>query len=361
MTKTAVCDILNPIKNERAEIGLKKERGGIIIAGNILTDRVKVIDAYPDRNMLANIVSVSVAVGGCVPNTAIDLAKIDGSLPVGAAGRTGDDEGGRYVISELQKNGINTEYIKISETEKTSFSDVMSEAGTGERTFFHYRGANAGFCPDDLPVDALDCRMLHIGYIMLLDSFDKENDEYGTELAKFLCGAQAAGIKTSVDAVSDANGEFAKKIIPALKYTDNAIMNETEACGAAGYEPRKSDGSLDTVNVRLTAEKLLSHGVRERVIIHAPEAGFILNSNGDFTVVPSLDLPDGYIKGSVGAGDAFCAGCLYGIYNGYSDRYILEFASGAAAMSLCREDSVSGMRSAAEIEALIAKLPRKVL
>ena len=69
MTKTAVCDILNPIKNERAEIGLKKERGGIIIAGNILTDRVKVIDAYPDRNMLANIVSVSVAVGGCVPNT----------------------------------------------------------------------------------------------------------------------------------------------------------------------------------------------------------------------------------------------------------------------------------------------------
>ena len=137
MTKTAVCDILNPIKNERAEIGLKKERGGIIIAGNILTDRVKVIDAYPDRNMLANIVSVSVAVGGCVPNTAIDLAKIDGSLPVGAAGRTGDDEGGRYLISELQKNGINTEYIKISETEKTSFSDVMSEAGTGERTFYH--------------------------------------------------------------------------------------------------------------------------------------------------------------------------------------------------------------------------------
>ena len=77
--------------------------------------------------------------------------------------------------------------------------------------------------------------------------------------------------------------------------------------------------------------------------------------------MPSLDLPEGYIKGSVGAGDAFCAGCLYGIYNGYSDRRILEFASGAAAMSLCREDSVSGMRSAAEIEALIAKLPRKVL
>ena len=333
----------------------------ILIAGNILTDRVKVIDAYPDRRMLANILSVSVAVGGCVPNTAIDLAKIDGSLSVGAAGRTGDDEGGRYVLSQLHKYGIDTDRVIVSNTEQTSFSDVMSEARTGERTFFHFRGANAGFCPDDLPVSELDCSMLHIGYIMLLDCFDKENGEYGTEMAKFLCSAQASGIKTSVDAVSDANGEFAKKIIPALKYTDNAIMNETEACAAAGLSPRKADGSLDIENIRLTAQKLLSYGVRERVIIHAPEAGFILNSNGEFTDVPSLHLPDGFIKGSVGAGDAFCAGCLYGIYRGYTDRRILEFASGAAAASLCAEDSVSGMRSAGEIEALISAIPRKVL
>ena len=332
----------------------------ILIAGNILTDRVKVIDAYPDRRMLSNILSVSVAVGGCVPNTAIDLAKIDGSLSVGAAGRTGDDEAGRYVLSELYKNGIDTEHVIISDTQ-TSFSDVMSEAQTGERTFFHYRGANAGFCPDDLPVSELDCSMLHIGYIMLLDSFDKENIEFGTEMAAFLCRAQAAGIKTSVDAVSDANGEFAKKIIPALKYTDNAIMNETEACAAADLAPRKADGGLDTDNIRMTAQKLLSYGVRERVIIHAPEAGFILNSNGEFTAVPSLDLPEGFIKGSVGAGDAFCAGCLYGIYRGFDDRRILEFASGVAAASLCAEDSVSGMTSAGKIEELIASLPRKVI
>ena len=45
-----------------------KEHSGIVIAGNILTDRVKVIDKYPDRHMLANIYSVTDAVGGCVPN-----------------------------------------------------------------------------------------------------------------------------------------------------------------------------------------------------------------------------------------------------------------------------------------------------
>ncbi len=336
-----------------------KERKGILIAGNVLADRVKVIDAYPGKQMLANIISVSDAVGGCVPNTAIDLRKIDGSLTVGAAGMTGDDGTGGYVFAQLKKYGVDTGYVRISKTERTSFSDVMSVRSTGERTFFHFRGANARFSPDDLPVSELDCRMLHIGYIMLLDSFDRENAEYGTEMAKFLCEAQAAGIKTSVDAVSDESGRFAEKVLPALRYTDNAVMNEIEACAAAGYVPRNAGGSLDLKNIRAAAEKLLSCGVRERVIIHAPEAGFILNADGVFTAVPSLDLPDGSIKGSVGAGDAFCAGCLYGIYNGYNDRCILEFASGAAACSLFCEDSVGGMRSADEINKLISETPRK--
>ena len=98
---------------------------------------------------------------------------------------------------------------------------------------------------------------------------------------------------------------------------------------------------------------LLSYGVGQRVIVHCPEAGFCLSRDGDFTVVPSLKLPAGYIKGTVGAGDSFCAGCLYGIYNGFTDAEILEFASGAAACNLAAEDSVSGMRDAGYIRELI--------
>ena len=59
------------------------------------------------------------------------------------------------------------------------------------------------------------------------------------------------------------------------------------------------------------------------------------------------------IKGTVGAGDSFAAGCLYGIYNGFTDAEILEFASGAAACNLAAEDSVSGMRDAGYIRGLI--------
>ena len=59
---------------------MSQKQGGITLAGNILTDVVKTVDCYPNIGMLANISDVSRAVGGCVPNTGIDLKKIDSSL-----------------------------------------------------------------------------------------------------------------------------------------------------------------------------------------------------------------------------------------------------------------------------------------
>jgi len=337
------------------------ERYGIAIAGNILTDHVKIIREYPEKSMLTTITSLSRAVGGCVPNTAINLAKIDSSIPLEAIGKIGDDEAGNYVLMELQKHGISTGGITAATNTPTAFSDVMSVESTGERTFFHHRGANATFCPADVKLQALRCKMLHMGYILLLDQFDMPDAEYGTVMARFLKSVQAEGIRTSIDVVSDSSGRFAECVIPALRYTDNAIMNEIECCGVTGLPSRNASGDLLHHNIRLSMEQMMEHGVGERIIVHCPEAGFILHRDGAFTAVPSLQLPKGFIKGSVGAGDAFCAGCLWGIYHGLSDAEILTFASGAAAFSLTAEDSVSGMKPQAAIYDLIEKLPRRSL
>ncbi|MBQ9150640.1 MAG: helix-turn-helix domain-containing protein [Clostridia bacterium] len=332
---------------------IRGEKNGIAVAGNILTDEVKMVEAFPERGMLVNITAMSRAVGGSVPNTLISLAKIDPTLSLAALGKRGDDEGGRYAQSELQRNGIDTSGVLVTANHPTGFSDVMTLEGTGERTFFHHRGANAHFVPSDIPISTLTCRMLHVAYIHLLDGFDAHDPEYGTALARFLKSVQEAGILTSVDVVSNLSERFSEVVIAALPYTDNAIMNEIEACGVSGLAPRDGEGKLIPENIRATMELLMSHGVGQRVIVHCPEAGFCLSKDGSFTVVPSLKLPEGYIKGTVGAGDSFCAGCLYGIYNGYSDRDILEFASGAAACNLSAADSVSGMRDAGYIRELI--------
>lgn len=331
------------------------DRKGITFAGNIIVDVVKTVDCYPKVGMLANIKEVSTCVGGCAPNTAIDIAKIDRSIPLSVLGKVGDDEYGRIALSALRKYNIDCERVCITNDKPTSFSDVMSQPN-GERTFFHARGANAEFAPDDIDIASINSLILHIGYILLLDTFDKEDSEYGTVMARFLHDVQEHGIKTSIDVVSDSTADYKAKILPALKYCNYAIINEIESSMLSDLEPYNEDGSLNLENIKNTMAYMAEQGVKDKVIIHCKTAGFCYDvATKEFTKVTAVNIPRSLIKGSVGAGDAFCAGALYGIYNDFSDKEILEFASGAAASNLFSENSIDGMLTKNEIYQLIEK------
>lgn len=335
------------------------ERKGITIAGNLIADIVKRVDCYPEVGMLANVTSVSKAVGGCAANTPIDLRKMDDSIPISVYGKVGDDEYGRYLVSQMSRYGIDCRGVSVSTDKPTSFSDVISQP-SGERTFFHARGSNAEFSIDDIDVTALNCVIFHIGYILLLDAFDENDSEYGTVMARLLKSVQERGIKTSIDVVSDSTADYKAKILPALKYCDYAIMNEIESTQITGLSPTNNDGSINIENIRKTMEYMAECGVKEKVIVHCKKAGFCYDvATGNFTVVGSLNIPDDEIKGSVGAGDAFCAGSLYGLYNGYDDKTILEFASACAAANLFEENAIDGMLPKAEIEKLAEKYGRR--
>lgn len=330
------------------------ERNGIAVAGNMIVDSVNSITQYPEIGMLTNITDTSRAVGGCALNTSIDIAKMDQSLPVSAIGRIGNDENGNYIMSVLQKNRVATNMISISDKCQTAFCNVMS-LPSGERTFFSYGGANNEFSPEHIDISELKCKILHIGYILLLDAFDAKDDEYGTVMARFLHDVSQVGIKTSIDVVSSATANYAEKILPVLKYTDYAIINEIECCNIFGYSPRFEDGRLDIDTLKKAMQNMMDAGVREKVIIHCKEAGFCLSKDGTFTKVGSLDVDRSLFKGSVGAGDAFCAGCLYGLYNGWDDEFILKYASAAAVCNLFEVNSIDGMRSKEEIKELLTK------
>ncbi len=338
------------------------KRRGIAFAGNMLADVVKTVSEYPREGMLSHILESRVSVGGCVPNTAIDLAKIDRSLPISTLGRVGDDEHGRFVLLQMSRYGIDCSRVTISQTKPTSYSDVISCPG-GERTFFHAKGANAEFSPEDIDLASLNCVILHIGYLLLLDRFDAPDAEYGTVMARFLHNAQAAGIRTSIDVVSDSQAENYRRVtLPALKYCDYVTINELECGRITGTEPYTADGRLNVESIRTAMEQLADAGVRSKVIVHCKQAGFCLDVPGRrFTAVPSLCIPKERILGSVGAGDAFCAGALYSIYNNYSDDRMLEFASSAAACSLFAENATDGMMSRQEINRLSDTFERRSL
>ena len=302
-------------------------REGIAVAGSILVDKIYGISAYPSAGELTQIRSIDLAVGGMVPNDAIDIKRIRPSIPVYAIGRTGKDAEGDFVISALEENGVDIKGIVSVEGEKTSFTDVMSVIG-GQRTFFTYPGASAEFGKDDVDFDTLTCKMLHLGYFLLLERVD------GGDGLEILKEASKRGIKTSIDLVSESSDRYSL-IRPCLAYVDNLIVNEVEACRLCGMEP--SGDCLDTV-----AKTLKEFGVRERVIIHTPDVGVCFDGE-NLTVLPTYRLPEGYIKGTTGAGDAYCSGALVGIYEGRSDLEILQMATVAATCSLGAADATGGV------------------
>ena len=190
--------------------------------------------------------------------------------------------------------------------------------------------------------------IVHIGYILLLPALDQADDEYGTKMARLLHRAQKAGMKTSIDVVSESGDRFAKLVTPALKYSDYCVINELEAQQTTGVLLRDDDGTLHTENMPAALKKLKELGVSTWAVIHCPEVGCGMNEKGEYFEVPSLKLPKGWIKGTVGAGDAFCAGILYAAETGMDMTNALKLGACAAAASLSEVSASDGVKTAEE-------------
>lgn len=318
--------------------------GGIAVCGTLLADKIFQTSSYPECGELTAITSVSRAAGGLVHNVGADIKIMRADIPVYAYAKTGNDDDGAFVLGELKKRGVNVDGVVAEGELTTGFTAVISVKG-GQRTFFTYNGANDAFRLGE-GLFGNDISMLHLGYFGILKAAEQD----GLSLLRAAC---ERGIKTSIDMVSFAKTDFSC-VEPCLKYTHNLIINEAEAALLTGLSVK---GVRD---LEAAAEKLKSMGVRERVIIHMPEAAACLSDFG-YTVVPSLEIEKQKIAGTTGAGDAFCSACLIGVYDGLPDKQMLEFASEAAACSLFCADAVSGLMPQAALRELFKNSKRKEL
>jgi sugar/nucleoside kinase (ribokinase family) len=330
------------------------KRSGILAGGNWIIDQVKLVDTYPALEQLANIRDQFTGTGGSPYNILLNLAKLGVDFPLAGAGLVGKDAAGAAILADCAKHKIDTKYLKATADAPTSFTDVMTVAGTGKRTFFHQRGANALWDGKDLDFAKSKARIFQLGYLLLLDRMDEPDKLLGTRAAKLLAAAQAAGLKTCVDVVSEASDRFKAVVTPALKYCDYAIVNEYEAGLTTGFKIRK-EGVLDTVSLRHAAGAMLQCGVKELVVIHFPEGCFARTRDGKDHWQPSLKVPPKAIAGTAGAGDAFCAGVLLGLHEGWELQKSLLTGVCAAAASLTDPTCTGGMKPLAQVEALKKK------
>lgn len=330
-----------------------KEMAGIAVAGSLVADVIKMISYYPQKGMLSDISSVTYGIGGCVANTAVGIKKLDPSIEVKSIGLTGKDDMGAFLRQKIGEYGIDVSLIQETDQAMTSFSDVMTVKETGERTFFHNRGACRLFDETNLHLEELDAELVLLGYGGLLDAFNAGDEEYGTSLARAFHDLKEKGIVTAMDVTSTNDAaEMQRLVIPSLKYVDYLIVNEIEGGMIAGIETRDENGSLIPGVLERISRKIMNYGVQKCCVLHAPEMGAAAEKDGTYCEVPSLKLPKGYIVGAVGAGDAFCAGILYSVYRKLPMSEALKIGAASAAANLSASDSVSGLRSISEIKKL---------
>ena len=321
---------------------------GIAIAGNLIVDYVKHIENWPARQMLTTITDMARSTGGLCCNCTLTLAKLDPGLPVKAIGLVGDDEAGGYILSQFGAHP-SIDASRVLRRGATSYTDVMTELGTGVRTFFQYRGSNALLAPEHFDFAGLGADILHIGYILLLDALDGPDPDYPTAMCRVLDAAQKAGIKTSIDVVSEDGERFTKLVPPALRYADYCIINEIEASRTTGVELRGAGGAAIAENLPEACEKLMGMGVGKWVVLHMPELSCGMERGGAFVSEPSWQIPDGFKKSSVGAGDAFASGVLYGALKGQSLAESIHAAGAVAAYSLSGNGASDAIRPLPEL------------
>lgn len=306
------------------------ERHGLLAAGNFIIDHVKIIDAYPEPEMLASILTQSSSNGGGPYNVLKDLSKMGATFPLYALGLIGEDAHGQWILDDCAAHGIDASRLMRTPQAATSYTDAMTVAAGGQRTFFHHRGANAVLSTDQIRVEGCPAKLFYLGYLLLLDSLDAEN---GRGAARVLERAGEDGMKTIVDFVSTRNESVRAIAASTLPFVDVLFVNEIEAGMILGRSLRR-DGGPDWGAAEKASDELLELGVREMVILHFQEGALLRCREGALYRQGCVKVPPEAIRGATGAGDAFAAGMIYALHENWALPEGLELAVCAAAASL---------------------------
>lgn len=142
-------------------------------------------------------------------------------------------------------------------------------------------------------------------------------------------------------------------MLPALRHLDYLVINELEAGEFSGLTMRDENDAPHVAHIADAAAQLLAAGVRQRVVIHRPEGAWGEAHGEEGRWIPSWMLEQEEIIGSVGAGDAFCAGFLYGCHESLPLTESIYLAHACARASLLAANAIDGAKTLAELQAFI--------
>ncbi len=314
------------------------ERKPIVCLGIMVADVVgRPLRAFPEPGRLVLVDEMSLHTGGCAVNSATGLARL--GLPVEVIGKVGDDPFGDFLLEALAGRGIGTEGVKRDPETGTSATMVMVDPD-GERRFVHYIGANARLTLDDVDREIVrGASILHVAGALVMPGLD------GQPTAELLREAQAAGVTTFLDTVWDDTGRWMETLKPCLPHTDYFVPSLVEAQALTGLE--------DPAEV---ARALLDEGVGTVGLKMGAEGCLVMTQEGQTVRLPAFEVE---VVDATGAGDAFAAGFIAGVWQGWPLEKTARFANAVGALCVTGVGAAGGVRSLSETLEFMDSTPVK--
>jgi sugar/nucleoside kinase (ribokinase family) len=268
------------------------------------------LHSLPAAGELSLIERYLLGVGGCAANTAADLRRL-GRHP-SVLGKVGEDLFGDFVLQDLKRLGIDASAVRKSPSHPTSCTFILNVQGQ-DRRYVHCIGANADFALRDVDREALDgARALYVGGFLAMPAFRPEH------LAELFREAKRRGLFTVLDVVIPAGTTPSlNEMREALAYTDAFLPNNDEA--------RTLTGRSDPIE---QAEVLASFVPDGTIVITQGGAGALARRGRRILRAGAFEVES--IDES-GSGDAFDAGFLVGMLEGWPWEDSLRFASAVGA------------------------------
>ena len=294
----------------------------ILVAGEINPDLILSGNVVPEFGQVEKLVEqATLAIGSSSAIFACGAARL--GLRVAFIGVCGDDLFGRFMLDQMQKRGVDVASVIVRQGEQTGLSIVLNQ--DSDRAILTHPGLIPALQASDIP-DALlqQTRHLHVASYFLQTNLQPD-------LPNLFRRAHLFGLTTSLDTNYDPS-EGWLGFDELLYQTDIFLPNKTEALSITKLIDVESAARQLARKSKLVAVKLGADGAL------ACEKDLISRSDSI-----SVRVAD-----TVGAGDSFDAGFVYGYLNNWELPKSLRLACVCGALSTQRAGGTDGQPTLAE-------------
>jgi sugar/nucleoside kinase (ribokinase family) len=283
----------------------------VVVCGNVVFD-ISVRPVEQIRWEATTLVDeVEQGLGGNGGTTSYTLAKL--GIPVSFATLVGQDSTADFVLGRLGAAGVDLSLVQRVGAPTSIAISLIRE--NGERALLYRLGAaSEAFQDFDLPADA--------GHFHLSAVYRMR--DLRTRAPLLLQRARQAGLRTSLDAQWDTEGEWMKVLAPSLPFSDFTLMNEDEARLLTGHsEPERA------------AEALRARGASSVIIKRGARGCW-----ADGVAIPGYEVA---AVDTTGAGDCFVGGFLAGLQRRLPVSEAARLANAVGALAVGKVGAVAGV------------------